>query len=139
MRLSAFAPFLLLPFLAAAAAASDTSAQKPRKPKLDLRASPPVSFAPVNIFVTAELVGGDEHEDYYCPSLEWDWGDGTKSERETECQPFEPGVPFERRFTAQHVYRAPGTYSVRVILRRASRKIAATSTHVLVNSAGLPR
>ena len=52
---------------------------KPKKPRLDLRATPRMAFSPVNVFLTAELTGGDDVEDYHCPELEWDWDDGGKS------------------------------------------------------------
>jgi hypothetical protein len=60
----------------------------------------------------------------------WDWDDGTRSVREADCPPFEPGATLERHFTADHVYRRSGNFSVRVILRRASRSVATASVSV---------
>src|SRR5690349_22890008 len=55
--------------------------EKGKKPQLSLRASPPISFSPANIHLVAELKGGaDDYEEFYCPAIEWDWGDGTRSE-----------------------------------------------------------
>jgi len=105
---------------------------KPRKPRLDLRATPRLALPPVQIALVAELVGGDELEDYYCPALEWDWGDGERSQSEADCEPFAPGASFERRFSAHHDYRRAGEYNVRLVLRRAHRQIAAASTNVVV-------
>jgi hypothetical protein len=102
----------------------------PKKPRLDIRASPRLGLAPTRVLATAELVGGDAAEDFYCPRLEWDWDDGTRSVREADCPPFEPGATLERHFTADHVYRRSGNYSVRVTLRRASRPVAAASVNV---------
>ena len=46
--------------------------EKPKKPHLELRASPRMAFSPVNVLLTAELIGGDDVEEYHCPELEWD-------------------------------------------------------------------
>jgi hypothetical protein len=62
---------------------------KPKKPQLDLRATPRIAFSPVEILITAQLKGGAELEDFYCPGLEWDWGDGTRSAHESDCAPYE--------------------------------------------------
>jgi hypothetical protein len=106
---------------------------KPKKPKLDLRATPRMAFSPVNVFFTAELAGGDDVEEYYCPELEWEWDDGGKSTQESDCTPFEAGTTkIERRFTADHEYRRAGVYNVKVTMRRGSRSIAAASVRVTV-------
>ncbi len=118
---------LLILALAAPVAGNET---KPKKPRLDLRATPRLGLAPAHILATAELVGGDDVEDLYCPLLEWDWDDGARSIHESDCPPFEPGTGLDRHFTAEHVYNRSGEYSVRVTLRRASRLVAAASVTV---------
>ena len=106
---------------------------KQKKPRLDLRASPRFAFSPVNIFLTAELQGGDDVEAFYCPELEWDWDDGGKSVHEADCAPFEPGVSkIERRFTADHEYRQAGVYTVKVTMRRNNNQIAVANVKVTV-------
>ena len=123
---------LSLAFAVAASAAAD-GAPKPKRPRLELRASPRMTFSPAHVLFTAELTGGDDVEDYHCPEIEWDWDDGGKSVQETDCKPFEPGVTkIERRFTAEHDYRQAGIYSVRVTMRRAERPIASTTVRVTV-------
>jgi phage baseplate assembly protein gpV len=107
-----------------------------KRPRLDLRASPRMAFPPVSVLVVAELVGGGEHEDYYCPGLEWDWGDGNRSAQESDCDPFENGTALERRFSARHAYHAAGSYSVTLTLRRASRTVAVARVPVLVHGGG---
>jgi hypothetical protein len=108
-------------------------AGKPRKPQLDLRATPRVAFSPVEILITGQLKGGVDLEEFYCPGLEWDWGDGTRSAYESDCEPFESGAALERFFRARHAYREPGAYNVRLTLRRASRTVAAASIAVTVH------
>jgi len=81
---------------------------------------------------SAPLVGGQDLEEFYCVGLEWDWGDGTKSYRESDCVPFEPGASVDRLFSARHVYLAAGSYQVRVRLRRSDRDVARAQTSVQV-------
>ena len=119
--------------LALTAPASSADAPKPKKPRLDLRATPRMAFSPVNVFLTAELMGGDDHEDFYCPELEWDWDDGGKSVQESDCPAYEPGVSkIERRFTAEHEFRKAGNYNVKVTMRHANRTLAQTSVRITV-------
>jgi len=129
---------MMLPRLSLAlvllALASVGTAADGRKPRLDVRASPRVVFSPARVLLTAELVGGEVTEDFHCPGVDWDWGDGTHSFHEEDCPPFAPGMEMERRFTASHAYAIPGDYRVKVILRRANRSVAAAGTSVLVQS-----
>ena len=120
--------------LAASAAGPGYAAEaKPKKPRLDLRATPRMAFSPVRILLTAELTGGSDVEDYYCPEIEWDWDDGGKSVHEADCKPFEPGVTkIERRFTSDHQYSKAGVYNVRVTMRRTNRPIATSSVRITV-------
>jgi hypothetical protein len=64
-----------------------------------------MAFSPVVVLATAELRGGGELEDFYCPALEWDWDDGGTSSRESHYPPFEPGITLDRRFTWSHRFR----------------------------------
>jgi hypothetical protein len=105
---------------------------KTKRPQLDLRASPRVAFSPVEILLTGQLRGGAELEEFYCPGLEWDWGDGTRSAYESDCAPFDSGAALERFFSARHAYRSPGAYNVRLTLRRANRTVAVASVAVNV-------
>jgi len=92
-----------------------------------------MAFSPVNVFFTAELTGGDDVEQYYCPELEWDWGDGGKSVQESDCTPYDPGTSkIERRFTADHLFRRAFVYTVSVTLRRNRRSIAKADIKITV-------
>src|SRR4030095_16295258 len=126
----AFAGTLLLLALAAPLTAAEPA---PRRPRLDLRATPRVAFSPTIVRATAELAGGDEVEDLYCPELEWDWDDGARSERTSDCPPFQKGASeFERFFTEHHAYRQAGTYQVRITMRQAGRTVAMPTSTVNV-------
>ncbi len=130
MRNSALLGFVLI----LATATSGVSADKPRpkKPRLDLRASPRMAFSPVNILLTAELHGGDDIEAFHCPEVEWDWDDGGRSVHQEDCAPLETGAPLARRFTANHAYRQAGTYNVKITMRHAARPLAVASATVTV-------
>lgn len=108
---------------------------KVRKPRLELRASPKMGFSPVHVVLTAELMGGDDVEEFHCPELEWDWDDGGKSVHEADCPPFEAGTTrIERRFTAEHDYRRAGAYRVKATMRRSGRTLAAANVTVTVRA-----
>jgi hypothetical protein len=85
------------------------------RPSLSLRATPPVGFTPLRVRFIAQLRGGDnDHPDYYCPSVVWDWGDGTRSESSIDCDPYIAGVSeIRRRYTAEHIYRDSGGFRMR--------------------------
>jgi len=107
---------------------------KGKKPSLNIRATPRFSFSPASILFTAELKGGDDIEELYCPEIEWEWGDGGKSVQESDCDPWQPGAAIERRFTNRHDYPYAGTYRIRVTLSRTGKKIAAQTLEVTVRA-----
>jgi PKD repeat protein len=109
-------------------------APKPKKPKLELRASPRTAFSPVSVLFTAELTGGEDIEEYYCPEIEWNWGDGGKSIHESDCAPFESGTQIERRFTATHGYPQAGQYNVKVTFKRSGHTLLSQSVRVTVRA-----
>ena len=105
-----------------------------RKASLALKANPPIAFSPAKMVVSAELKGGtEETDDYYCPNLEWDWGDGTKSESNQDCAPFEAGKStIDRRFSASHTFEIAGQYRVMLRLRRGTKTIVSGTINVQV-------
>lgn len=129
MRLVTAPVFVLVAALAATAAEDP----KPKKPKLDVRATPRMAFSPVNVLLTAELTGGDDVEEFYCPEIEWEWDDGGKSVHEADCPEYQAGTSkIERRFTATHDYRKAGAYNVKVTMRRANKTLAQTTIKITV-------
>jgi hypothetical protein len=105
---------------------------KPKKPRLALRAAPRMAQSPANIYFTAELQGGDDIEEYYCPALEWDWDDGARSTHEADCSPYQAGMEIQRRFTAEHLFAQQGNYEVKVSLKRSDKVIATTRVSVTI-------
>src|SRR5262245_15489055 len=86
--------------------------EKGKKPSVSLKVTPNVAIAPAKIRVVAELKGGaDDYEDFYCPTIEWDWDDETKSESSKDCEPYVAGRSvITRRFSAEHTYQESGMY-----------------------------
>ncbi len=116
-----------------AASAQKDAAENAKRPKLTLKANPSVGMSPARVVLVAELVGGaNDYEDYYCPTIEWDWGDGTQSDQTADCEPYQPGKSeIRRRFTVEHVFRA-GTYRVSFRLKHGTQPLAAATTNIQV-------
>jgi len=130
----------------ASAAAAPTSAQnpetkgesEPKRPSLNVKATPGTGMVPVRITVAAELKGGsDDYEDYYCPTIEWNWGDGTISESTNDCDPYEAGKSqIKRRYTVSHSYRRSGAYRISFRLKDGEKVLAAATTIVRLLGGG---
>jgi hypothetical protein len=105
-----------------------------KRPKISLRAQPPVGVAPFRVVFTGELQGGaDDFEEYYCPTVEWEWGDLTTSESTLDCEPYEAGKSqIKRRFTVEHTYRNAGAFKVYFHLKRKEKAVASASTTIQV-------
>jgi hypothetical protein len=110
------------------------------RPKFSLRVQPQLGSAPLRVVLTAELVGGaDDFEEYYCPSVEWDWGDETKSESTIDCEPYQPAKSaIKRRYTVEHLFRRPGSFKVFIRLKRKDKAVATASTTIQIRPGGPP-
>jgi len=121
---------------ATAAHAQGDKAGKPQdaRPKLTMRAAPSVGIAPTRVVFNAELLGGaDDFEEYYCASVEWDWGDDTTSEMTSDCEPYEAGKSsIRRRYTNAHVFQRSGSYKVSIRLKRGDRQVASASVNIQI-------
>ena len=128
----------LLAVLVVALATSNTlGAQRSgddKKPSLSLKATPPVGFSPLKVRLVVDVRGGsDDYEDFYCPTIEWDWGDGTVSRNSEDCDPYQTGKStIKRRYSIEHVFRQPDTFQVFFRLKQRDRVIAATSANIQV-------
>jgi hypothetical protein len=132
-----------LSFVISAAAAASGPVQKSdkdakdnpdaKRPKVTLKAQPVISMAPARVVLTAELIGGaNDFEDFYCPTVQWEWGDGTESESTSDCPPYEPGKSeVKRRFTVEHVFR-PGSWRINFRLKRRDKSVGYATVNVQV-------
>ena len=123
--------FLALPLMIALAL---SAADKPKRPKLAVKASPAMAVSPARVVASADVDGGpDDFEEFYCASAEWDWGDDTKSHNTADCEPYEEGKSsIKRRFTADHVYRTAGDYRIQFRLKKKDKSVASASTSVKI-------
>lgn len=111
----------------------DSKERDAQRPKLVLKAQPMIGVAPARVVLTAELVGGaKDFEEYYCPTVEWEWGDGTKSESSVDCRPYEGGKSeIKRRFTVEHVFHQ-GNHRVTFRLKRQDKQLASAGVNLQV-------
>ena len=107
---------------------------KKSKPSVVVKVTLLIGFSPARMVVTADLRGGaDDYEEFYCPAVEWDWGDDTKSEAKTDCEPYEAGKSeIKRHFSTDHVYNIAGEYRVEFRLKQKGKVVARGSTDVKV-------
>jgi hypothetical protein len=114
------------------AAQRDNKSDSDIRPKFTLRAQPNVGVSPARIVLTAELTGGaNDFEEYYCPTVLWEWGDGTESESTIDCEPYEAGKSeIRRRFVQEHVFRTAGSNKVWVRLKRSNKLLASATVSV---------
>jgi hypothetical protein len=118
----------------------DAKAPEPQRPKLSLRAQPAIAIAPARVVLTAEFTGGsDDFEEYYCPTVRWEWGDLSSSESALDCAPYEEGkTQIKRRFTIEHKFEHAGSFKVFFRLKHGSKEVAAISTMIKLQPGGAP-
>lgn len=123
-----------VPLALALAVPLTMAASGPKHPSLSLKASPAMSFSPARVMLTADLRGGaDDDEQFYCPEIEWDWGDGTISDKSADCEPYEPGKSqITRHFTVDRTFPNAGEFHVQLRLKRDDKIIASAMTLVRV-------
>lgn len=109
-------------------------AAKPKKPSIELKATPAVSFSPARIVFSVDLKGGsDDYEQFYCATVTWEWGDGEESSNTVDCEPYQPGTSkIQRHFSAEHRFQTWGEYRVVFRLKRQDKVVGTASTTVRV-------
>lgn len=109
---------------------------EPKKPTVSVRATPTMGFTPLRVRAAAEVRdGSNDYADFYCATIEWDWGDGTVSENSSDCDPYEAGKStIQRRFSADHIYREGGSYRIAFRLKQKSKQVGGATTNVQVRS-----
>ena len=104
------------------------------KPSIEVKSSPSMGFAPFRTVLTVDVKGGpDDFEQYYCASVEWDLGDGTKAEQQLDCDPYEAGKSqIKRRYVREQVFNSPGEFRVMFRLKQKSKVVGTGQTTVRV-------
>ena len=105
-----------------------------KKPSLSLKATPPVGFSPLKVRLSVDVKGGaDDSVDFYCPNIEWEWGDDLRSESSEDCPPYEAGKStIARHYSTEHTYRYEGNYTARFRMKQGKRVVATTTVNVQV-------
>jgi len=108
------------------------------KPSLSLRATPPIGFTPLRVRLVVEVRGGaDDYADFYCPTIEWDWDDGTVSESGVDCDPYEAGKSqIRRQFSTTHIFRQGGRYQVSFRLKQKDKVVGLARAGLQVQQSG---
>lgn len=125
---------LLLAGGAAAAVPERATGEDKKKPSITVRASPSAGFSPLRVVLTVELKGGaDDFADYYCPTVEWVWGDDTRAESTADCDPYEEGKSqIQRRYTISRVFQSSGDAKVDFRLKQKDKVVGSASTRINV-------
>src|SRR5262245_56400703 len=112
------------------------SSGEAKKPSLSLRVTPPVGFAPLKTRLVVDVRNGDDDfADFYCPTVEWEWGDGTVSAKSEDCDPYEAGKSaIKRRFSTEHTFRQPGSFRVACRLKQKDRVVGSSTVNVQVRA-----
>jgi len=113
---------------------TDKTQERGRRPRITLKAQPTVGRAPMRSLFSAELVGGsDDFEDYYCPTVSWEWGRGDASQSASDCEPYEEGKSvIRRRYSAEHTFRNSGSFRVYFSLSRRDKEVGAAFINIVV-------
>jgi hypothetical protein len=116
------------------AVAFSTGALTDTKPKISVKANPAMGMSPVRVVVTADITGGaNDNPEFYCPAIEWEWGDDTRSTNAEDCDPYVAGkTEIKRRFVADHTYQSSGEYRVQFRVKQKNKTVGAGSTSVRV-------
>src|SRR4051794_34090400 len=120
--------------LAVVASAQAAGPDKKDKPTISVKVSPIVGFSPAQMVLTADLRGGaDDYEEFYCATVEWDWGDDTRSESKEDCEPYVGGKSeIKRRFTVEHVFNSSGDFRVEFRLKQKNKIVGRGTADVKV-------
>ncbi|HJR60391.1 MAG TPA: hypothetical protein VJ813_13350 [Vicinamibacterales bacterium] len=120
--------------LAVAAGAAVQAGQEKKRPSITVRASPSAGFSPLKVFLTAEIKGGDDDfADFYCPTIEWVWGDDTRAESTADCDPYEPKKSeIRRRYSVTRVFQNAGNFKVEFRLKQKDKVVGSGSINLQV-------
>jgi len=129
----------LLAVGAALTAQSDPKPKtEPKRPQMSLKATPASGMVPVSVVGMVELKGGDDDfEEYYCPTVEWNWDDGTVSESSNDCEPYERGKSvIKRKYTLTHPYKQGGHYRITFKLKQKQKVVGGANAVVQLLGGG---
>ena len=108
--------------------------EKKPKPSVTVKATPVMAFSPARVVLTADVHGGaDDYEEFYCATVEWEWGDDTHSESKEDCEPYQAGKSeIKRHFTVEHTFNSSGEFRVEFRLKQKNKIVARGTADVKV-------
>jgi hypothetical protein len=111
-----------------------TAGQEKKRPSVSVRANPSAGFSPLKVSLTAEVNGGpDDFADFYCPTVEWVWGDDTRAESTSDCDPYEPGKSeIKRRYFVSRIFNTAGNYKVEFRLKQKNKVVGSGSIQLQI-------
>ena len=130
---AAVASALAVTVLALSAAAPPVADKKTR-PSVSVKANPSTGFAPTRVVLTAELKGGvNDYQEFYCPTVEWYWGDDTRAQDSLDCEPYQAGKSeIKRRYVFDRIFQTPGEFRVEFRLKQKDKVVGMGSTLVRI-------
>ena len=133
-RIVVVATIACISLLTGPLSAGPQDSDEKKRPKITVRASPQAGFSPLRIVLTAELKGGDnDYQEFYCPTVEWIWGDDTRAQTTGDCDPYEAGKSeIRRRYTVSRVFNISGEYRVEFRLKQKDKYVGSGSILVRV-------
>jgi len=115
------------------------------KPKVELKPTPQFALLGIGSRASATVrfrlsVKDAGNEDFYCPRVEWEWEDGTRSEEESDCPEFASAAPadHDKSWTKSHAFWEPGSHVIRARLYKGDRLIRTIETKVEVSGESVP-
>ena len=70
------------------------------------------------------LVLDDDFAEFYCPTVEWIWGDDTRAESSADCDPYEAGKSeIRRRYSVNRVFQTAGNFKVEFRLKQKDKVV----------------
>jgi hypothetical protein len=109
------------------AAGSNGAASK--KPSLRISVDPRQGFAPMHVTFHATLKEvSEDDKDYHCLKEEWDFGDGSVSSEQPDCQSTDNKTKLE--FIVDHTYDDKGNYTAHLTL--GDKKLRSNQVSVVV-------
>lgn len=105
------------------------------KPRIEFRALPQFGFSPLKVHALVIIENGGQ--ELYCPEVEWNWGDSSRSFETSDCAPYEKSEETEGpvSFGRDHVY-GPGEYVLTVTLSRGAKQLRSMTQKIRVMERG---
>jgi hypothetical protein len=101
--------------------------------ELKLTAVPRMGNYPLTVMLQGVIQDADERDpELHCLDADWDF-DHVRFFDRKDCPPLEEGGVIERYYSTSHTFELPGTYRVRLTLRRGRKAVLQADAWIRVN------